>query len=171
MEQAYEWETQRIILPDGQHGVVCYFTDVTERRRIENALQQAKGAAEAANRSKDHFLAVLSHELRTPLTPLLMAVAEMEQEQALTGEVRDNLAMIKRNVLLETKLIDDLLDLSRITSGKVKLRKEAVNLHLLIREVAAICRPQLLEQQVQLEIKESPGELVILADPARLHQV
>ena len=72
VEQAYDWEAQRVILPDGQHGVVCYFIDVTERRRADAALLEAKNAAETANQSKDRFLAVLSHELRTPLTPVLM---------------------------------------------------------------------------------------------------
>ncbi len=171
LEQAYEWETQRIMLPDGQHGVVCYFTDVTERRRAENALQQAKEGAETANRHKDHFLAVLSHELRTPLTPVLMAVSELEQDAALPEQVRTDLAMVKRNVQLETKLIDDLLDLSRITSGKVELRKETVNIHDLIREVGAICRPELVEGKLHLELEEHPGAILIFADPARLQQV
>ena len=124
-ERSYEWQTQRVTLPDGERGVVCYFRDVTEHARSERALREAKDAAEAANQSKDRFLALLSHELRTPLTPVMMAVGALEHDPDLRPDVREDLAMIKRNIELETKLIDDLLDLSRITSGKVELKIEA----------------------------------------------
>ena len=72
---------------------------------------EARQAAEAANQTKDRFLAVLRHELRSPLTPMLMAVAALEHDSDLRPAVREQLAMIKRNINLETKLIDDLLDL------------------------------------------------------------
>lgn len=171
VEQAYEWETQRITLPDGQHGVVCYFTDVTEQRRAEFALQEAKRAAETANASKDRFLAVLSHELRTPLTPVLMTVGALQHDPSLRSEVREDLAMIKRNIELETKLIDDLLDLSRITSGKVELKRETVDLNEAVRQVCTICRPQLLEKNIRLETTFCERTGSISADHARLQQV
>jgi PAS domain S-box-containing protein len=171
VEQAYEWEVQRVTLPDGRHGVVCYFTDVTQRRATEAALQEAKAAAEAANSSKDRFLAVLSHELRTPLTPVLMSAGALEHDPALPPEVREELAMIKRNIELETKLIDDLLDLNRITSGKLALHLDSLDLNTAVREAAAICGPGLRERDIAFEMALDDSAGAILADSARLHQV
>jgi signal transduction histidine kinase len=76
---------------------------------------------------------MLSHELRTPLTPLLMTIAVREKDP--NPALRADMAMIRRNVELETKLIDDLLDLSRITSGKLDLRLEPVDLNAVVRQV------------------------------------
>jgi PAS domain S-box-containing protein len=146
-------------------------TDITERQRGETALLEAKQAAEAANQSKDRFLAVLSHELRTPLTPVLMAVGSLENDPGLRSEVREDLAMIKRNVELETKLIDDLLDLSRITSGKVELKCEDISPNEAVRNVCGICRPQLVERNVRLETDFDEGLCYITADSARLQQI
>jgi PAS domain S-box-containing protein len=171
VEQTYEWETQRVTLPDGRHGVVCYFTDITERRSAEAALQEAKDAAEAANSSKDRFLAVLSHELRTPLTPVLMTAAALEQDPGLVPELREEMAMIKRNVELETKLIDDLLDLNRITSGKLPLNLDSLDLNTAVRDACAICRQGLREREIALEMALDESAGAVLADSARLHQV
>ncbi len=170
-EQAYEWETQRVTLPNGEHGVVCYFNDVTERRRAEAALEEAKAAAEAANSSKDRFLAVLSHELRTPLTPVLMAVGALEHDPALSPEVQEDLAMMKRNIELETRLIDDLLDLTRVTSGKLPLHIEPLDLNEAIRDVCATCRPPLRDRAIRLEITLDGEAGSVAADRARLQQV
>ena len=170
-EKSYDWETQRITLPNGKCGVVCYFTDTTERYAQEKALHEAKEAAEAANQSKDRFLAVLSHELRTPLTPVLMVAGELERDPGLRLDVREDIVMIKRNVELEIKLIDDLLDLSRITSGKVMLKIESVDLNEAVRQVCGICQPQLAEHQVNLKMDLDPKVSTISADPARLQQV
>jgi PAS domain S-box-containing protein len=171
VEQAFDWETQRVTLPDGQHGVVCYFTDVTERRRAEAALQEAKDAAVAANSSKDRFLAVLSHELRTPLTPVLMTVGMLENDPDLRPDLRADLAMIKRNVELETKLIDDLLDLNRIISGKLPLHLEPLDLNAALRDVCGICRPTLQERGIALELTLDDSAGSVFADFARLRQV
>jgi signal transduction histidine kinase len=171
VERAYDWETQRVTLPDGQHGVVCYFTDVTERRRVEAALQEAKDAAEAANSSKDRFLAVLSHELRTPLTPVLMAAGALEHDPGLRPDVREDLAMIKRNIELETKLIDDLLDLNRITSGKLPLNLEPLDLNAAVRDVCDICRQALHDRGIALELALDDRAGSVSADSARLRQV
>jgi CheY-like chemotaxis protein len=94
-----------------------------ERRRAEglDELREAKEAAEAANQAKDRFLAALSHELRTPLTPVLAVLARLERESGLAGPLREDLDRIKRNVELEARLIDDLLDLTRIARGKLEL--------------------------------------------------
>ena len=152
-------------------GAVGAFMDITERNRAQEALIEARQAAEAANQSKDRFLAVLSHELRTPLTPILMAVAALEYDPDLRPDVREHLAMIKRNIQLETKLIDDLLDLSRITSGKVELDIEAVDLNETVRQVCESCRSQMRDKGIRLETELHDAAVLIAADSARLQQV
>src|SRR5262249_33523512 len=98
----------------------------------------AQAAAERANRAKDHFLAVLSHELRTPLTPVLLSVSHLLKEE-LAPEVRRHLEMIRRNLELETRLVDDLLDLSRIERGQLSLDLEWVDVHAVIGRALEVC--------------------------------
>ena len=164
-------ETARTNAQGQTEWIVGTNLDVTERMEAEFALRTAKEAAENANQSKDRFLAVLSHELRTPLTPVLMVVGALEHDPDLRPDVREDLAMIKRNVELETKLIDDLLDLSRITSGKVELKTEGIDLNETVRQVCGICRPQIAAQEVELTMKLDEDVCVISADSARLQQV
>src|SRR5947209_16117913 len=102
-------------------GVGTTVLEITERKRAERELQEAKDAAVAANAAKDQFLAVLSHELRTPLTPVLTTVQELETDPRLPAEMQSAVQMIRRNVELEARLIDDLLDLTRIAKGKLQL--------------------------------------------------
>lgn len=142
-----------------------------ELARAQAALREAKEAAETANQSKDHFLAVLSHELRTPLTPVLMTVDSLQQDASLSPAVREDLAMMKRNIQLETKLIDDLLDISRITSGKLALHVSSVDLNDVVRNVCRICGPLIRERGIELKIRLDRAGGVINADPARLQQV
>ena len=112
---------------------------MAERRRIEEELQQQKSIVEAANRTKDHFLAMLSHELRTPLTPVISALESLETEPTQTEDTKASMAMIRRNIELETQLIDDLLDFTRIARDKMQLRFAPVDAHLvdLLAGVAA----------------------------------
>ena len=98
--------------------------DVTDRKRDEVSLRGALAAAEAANKAKDRFLAVLSHELRTPLSPALMIATSMAADPRLPAGVREDAQTIQRNIELETRLIDDLLDVTRIENGKLALKKE-----------------------------------------------
>jgi signal transduction histidine kinase len=152
-------------------GVINVIIDVTEERHAKRMLQEAKETAEAASAAKDRFLAVLSHELRTPLTPVLMTVASLEQDTQLPPELREDMAMIRRNVELETKLIDDLLDLSRITSGKLRLRLQPVNINEAVRQVCAICGPQIDEKRIRLTAQFDARAGFVSADVARLQQV
>ena len=111
-----------------------------ELRRAERELQAAKEAAEAANEAKDQFLATLSHELRTPLTPVLAVVANLEEDQRVPPETRGDLSMIRRNVELEARLIDDLLDLTRVSSGKLELHRQVIDAqHTLVHAVNICC--------------------------------
>jgi PAS domain S-box-containing protein len=168
----YEYIFNPVIAADGTVEAVAGSTrDITERKRTEGALIEARQAAETENQSKDRFLATLSHELRTPLTPILMAVGALEHHSDLAPAVRETLAMIKRNIQLETKLIDELLDLSRITSGKMELDIETVDLNETVRHVCQSCRSQMREKGVRLETELYDSAALIAADSARLEQV
>jgi signal transduction histidine kinase len=100
-----------------------------ERERLLASERAARAEADAANRAKDQFLAVLSHELRTPLSPVLMALSDMEAEPALSEDVRNDVEVIRRNIDLEVRLIDDLLDLSRVRNGKLRMHAQPTNVH------------------------------------------
>ncbi len=126
---------------------------------------------EAANRAKDHFLAVLSHELRTPLTPVLTTVQILERRPGLPEELRDPLATIRRNVELEARLIDDLLDLTRIARGKLELHFEPVDLHEGLTQVLDICAKDVLAKNIQVTTELTARRHLVLADSARLQQV
>jgi PAS domain S-box-containing protein len=145
--------------------------DITERKRGEEQLLEAKREAEAASHAKDKFLAALSHELRTPLTPVLMTVAAMDINSDLAPELRDDIAMIRRNVELEAKLIDDLLDLSLALSGKLRLDLETVEVNEVVHHVCEICRPFVLEKRINLHCDLPDPSPFVKADPARLQQV
>jgi hypothetical protein len=150
----------------------------SRRRRAVHALQKsvkeaakAREIAVAANAAKDRFLAVLSHELRTPLTPALVAAQSMEDRQDLPLSVREDLAMIRRNIELEARLIDDLLDLTRITQNKLKLRPKLIDLHELIHQVLDICRVDADAKDVRTYRELNAIKPVVMADSARMNQV
>jgi len=151
--------------------LTSYVAMAKERLRVESDHYEALKREQAASQAKDRFLAVLSHELRTPLTPVLMTVAAREDDPDLPPTLREEMSMIRRNVELETKLIDDLLDLSRITSGKLTLKVQPVELNDIIRRVCEICRPQMIEKRIRFERELEPGLGHVNADPARLQQI
>jgi len=144
---------------------------VEQLKGSQEALKAAKESAEAANRLKDRFLAGLSHELRTPLTPVLMAVAALETISDLPQSARDDLALIRRNIELETRLIDDLLELSCIASGKFTLRPQRVGLAEVIRRACESGSKLLSGTNVRLHCQPDSGLGDIYADPARLEQI
>ncbi|HEX4707884.1 MAG TPA: MASE1 domain-containing protein, partial [Candidatus Udaeobacter sp.] len=125
---------------------------MAERRRIEEELQQQKVVVETANRTKDHFLAMLSHELRTPLTPVISALELLETEPAQAEDTKSALAMIRRNIELETQLIDDLLDFTRIARDKMQLRFGPVDAHLAISNVVEICRAEAASKRLHVHL-------------------
>jgi len=141
-----------------------------ENGRLYKAAQEARTDAERANLAKDHFLAMLSHELRTPLTPVLTSLLAMEDHE-LPQDVRASLEMIRRNVELEARLIDDLLDVTRIRKGKLQLSLEIVNAHVLLRNALEICQTEILQKQIVLDLKLEADRVHIQADSARLQQV
>ncbi|HKC52971.1 MAG TPA: ATP-binding protein [Myxococcota bacterium] len=146
--------------------------DEAERFRAEQERQHllSEGAAaRASNEAKDRFLAVLSHELRRPLTPILLAVDLLET--TVPPAVAVTLGMIRRNVKLEARLIDDLLDVTRISQGKVRIELESVDLHELVSDVVGSCASELeaAGQVLSLELKARKHH--VRADPTRLRQV
>ena len=172
-------------------GWVLVLRDVTERKRAEGERvrmlreqaaraeaeagmlreQAARAEAEAANRAKDRFLATLSHELRTPLTPILATATAMLDDPATPDPFRSVLEMIRRNVTLEARLIDDLLDLTRIRGGKLHLERAVVDAHELVHHVVEICREDLRSRRLQLALELAARRHHVDADPARLQQV
>lgn len=156
----------------GQPGGFCKLVhDGTEGYLAAEALRQAKEEADRANQSKDRFLAVLSHELRTPLAPIATAVHVLEKAVQLEDRHRDLLPMIRRNVALEARLIDDLLDLTAIGAGKVSLHRERVDMHQLTRAVVAMVQQTLDEKAIRLELELHSACPWVEADQARMQQV
>jgi signal transduction histidine kinase/DNA-binding response OmpR family regulator len=138
---------------------------------LYKAAQKARAEAERANLAKDSFLAMLSHELRTPLTPVLTSVLGLEQSDGLPDEIRASLQMIRRNVELEARLIDDLLDLTRISKGKVQLNLEEVDAHSLLRNALEICQADIDKKNLSLGTDFAAENVCLEADPARLQQI
>jgi two-component system CheB/CheR fusion protein len=145
--------------------------DIGERKRAEEKLQAAKIVAEKASKAKDDFLALLSHELRTPLTPALVAASYLAEHEDLLPEFREEVTTIWRNVQLEAHLIDDLLDVTRITRGKIEIRHEAVDMHRLLHNAVQIAQKEILEKQIELAIDLPATHHHIWADPVRIQQV
>ncbi|MBC8106863.1 MAG: PAS domain-containing protein, partial [Anaerolineae bacterium] len=145
--------------------------DVTELKRAQHELQKAKEIAESADRAKDQFLAVLSHELRTPLTPVLGAVHIWANDETVPAKAREDLEMIRRNIELEARLIDDLLDLTRVARGKIDLQLQPCDAHLAIQRAVEICRPEMAQKNHALTIDLAATRSVIVADAARFQQI
>jgi len=171
----YRWFLSRANpIYDQQGKVLRWFgtnTDVTQQRELSDELARAKESAEDANRAKDHFLAALSHELRTPLTPALMTAAALRHDVRLPEEVRADLAMIERSIGLESRLIDDLLDLTRLARGKLPLRSIRCDLHSLLGHAIDIVRDEAQTKRITLELQLRASRFGLTGDSARVQQV
>ena len=144
---------------------------MTERRRIEAELEQQKAAVESANRTKDNFLAMLSHELRTPLTPVVSFLDLLEAEPGNSETVRMALAAIRRNIELEGRLIDDLLDLTRIAKGKLKLELKPIDAHEAVTHVVEMCQAEAAEKRLRVDLDLRAADSWIEADAAKFPQI
>lgn len=142
-----------------------------ELLKAVDSLKLAKDAGERASRAKDDFLAALSHELRTPLTPALMTVTALREDVRLPPGVREILEMVERNIALEARLIDDLLDLTKISHGKLQLRWEPCDAHHLIGFAMEIVREDARAKGVSIECSLEAKHSGLTADPTRLQQV
>ncbi|HEV2692892.1 MAG TPA: PAS domain S-box protein [Verrucomicrobiae bacterium] len=152
--------------------------DITERRQGEKNLDEsfqrekmAREKAEAASRTKDNFLAALSHELRTPLNPALLIASESADNHELPEAVRLNFETIRKNIELEASLIDDLLDLTRITTGKMVLNKAPVDILEILTDAIATTQAEQQEKKLHLDIILNATNTRVEGDPVRLQQV
>ena len=141
-----------------------------QRQEMEKELQEEKENAEAANASKDRFLATLSHELRTPLTPVLIWAGGMIKQPNLPADLVEGLEMVCRNVELEARLIDDLLDLTRIARGKLQLDLRPADAHELMRHAMDIVRTDISARQINVLIGLDAPKHQVVVDSARLQQ-
>jgi signal transduction histidine kinase/ActR/RegA family two-component response regulator len=144
---------------------VLYFVedktrDVTLRHELINA-----------NAAKDQFLALLSHELRNPLSPVIAMVGELEASTPRSAKLREALEVIRRNVELEARLIDDLLDVTRIAKGKLQLTLEVVDVHEVLRRAYEICREEVANKSLETKFQLNAEEAYVEGDPARLQQI
>src|SRR5439155_744284 len=144
---------------------------IAERNRAQAAIEQQKEMVEAANRTKDNFLAMLSHELRTPLTPVITALDSLETDGAQSEDAKSSLAMIRRNVELESQLIADLLDLTRIAKDKLELKFDAVDAHEAISSVIEICRAEANAKRLHVYSDLRAGAHHVSADAAKFQQI
>jgi two-component system, chemotaxis family, CheB/CheR fusion protein len=166
-------------LPSNKSALVLLsFRDITARKALEiqRELLLAQEAtlrreAEAAVRAKDRFLAALSHELRTPLSPVLLAASALDEHPDLAPALREKVATIRRNVELEVRLIDDLLDLNRVTSGKMHLEMQPTRLHVALTLALQTCEGEVASKKLNVHLDLQAKDDVVNADPVRLQQV
>ena len=152
-------------------GASKILRDITRQKQAERDLERAHAEALAASRAKDDFLAALSHELRTPLNPVLLLASESAEDPTLPAEVRSQFTTIRHNVELEARLIDDLLDLTRISRGKLPLDLQPVNIHSLLHDALATLRAELEEKQIMLSSRFDAKAPFVRGDAVRLRQV
>jgi signal transduction histidine kinase len=146
-------------------------TDLTERREIEQKLALQKVRAEAAVASKELFFGMLSHELRTPLTPLVAILEDLGADRRHSVEDLAAFAIMRRNLDLEIHLIDDLLDLTRMTGSKLQLRREITDVYRCLEQAIRICRADINAKGLQLAIELDATRPLVDADSSRLQQV
>jgi len=152
-------------------GFCKLLRDVTMNYESAAALLQAKEEAERANRTKDRFLAMLSHELRTPLLPIAAAAQTLQKNMTVPHEFSELLPMIRRNVALEARLIEDLLDLTAISAGKLSLRRAPVDMHKVVAVVVEMVQETAGEKQIALTVHWHASRATVDGDAARLQQV
>jgi signal transduction histidine kinase len=154
-------------------GIAVLVSSLKSRRqRAMDALRDAKRKADAANDAKDQFLAVLSHELRTPLTPALAIAAALERDPDLPADLRGDVNVLRRNIELEARLIDDLLDITRITRGKLSLFFQTIDLVEVVIHAIEICRLEAAAKGVDIRVEASDcTRRCVRGDAARLQQI
>jgi PAS domain S-box-containing protein len=159
-------ESRQLLFKEADGGLLVLETnrDITERKLAEQALQEA-------NRRKDEFLAMLAHELRNPLAPIRNAIEVLRRTGPPEPNQRWAREVLERQVAQLTRLVDDLLDVSRITRGKIGLRKEIVDLGEIVEQAVEISNPLIHSRRHTLSVAPVPGSVRIEGDRARLIQV
>jgi len=152
-------------------GVVLVFRDFSERKKAAEAILAVKNELERANQSKDEFLAALSHELRAPLTPIIATLDRWQARKRLDKEMLAELTMLRRNAALEARLVDDLLDVARITQRKMPLSKQVVDIALLVRAALEMVNDEFRDRSMHITVNLPTQPLWVDVDPARIQQV
>jgi PAS domain S-box-containing protein len=150
---------------------VATIHDITDRKRLEQALQQQAEALRTADQRKDEFLAMLAHELRNPLAAIRNAVTLLQHVGPDEPRFVRAREIIERQVAHQTRLLEDLLDVSRIIRGMVKLRRERVDLTRVVRDAAEDCRSLLEQAQLTLKLELPEEPVWVEGDPTRLAQI
>ena len=152
-------------------GVVLVFRDFTEYKSAEQNLRRARDELDAANRAKTQFFATVSHELRTPLTPVLATLSLWEGDSTFPQSRRGDIQMMRRNIELETRLIDELIDLNRIIKGKVTLRLELADVHEVISSVLQMYSSEIYSRGLTVTTDLAAEHHHVNGDVDRLQQV
>ena len=168
--ETYEWQLQRITMPDGRYAVVCYFYDTTDLRQAEQKLRRALEKVEQASRMKDEFLATLSHELRTPMSAIL-GWSQVLSRRTDRDDVEQGIQVIERNARLQAQIIEDLLDMNRIIAGKLRLEIQTMRIREVIEAAVESIAPSVRGKGLTLEIACEGESPAMRADPGRLQQV
>jgi signal transduction histidine kinase len=134
-------------------------------------VRQQKALADAANKAKDRFLAMLSHELRTPLNPILLWTNAILEEEQTVPSLKEGVEMVRRNVELEASLIDDLLDVARITGGKLQLHLQLSDAAALFRNALEMVKAESARKQLEMRVDLSAANHRVIVDRARVQQV
>ena len=152
-------------------GVVLVFRDFTEQKKAAEAIIAVKNELEKANQAKDEFLAALSHELRAPLTPIIAVLHRWQAQKRLDKEMLAELTMLQRNAALEARLVDDLLDIARITQRKMPLSRQVIDITLLVRAALEMVNDEVRDRRMLVTVNTLRQPLWVDVDPARIQQV
>lgn len=155
----------------GIRGVVLVFRDFSKHKAAEQELRLAKESAESANKAKDQFLAMLSHELRTPLTPVLATLNLWEASEEVPESLQSDVQMLRRSIELEARIIDDLLDLTRIARGLLSFSPENTDVHSVIEFLVGLSQSEFQNKELKMSLQLKAKRHHVYTDAARLQQV
>ncbi len=170
-KESYHWQIHRIVTPDGRFGVVCYFMDISAQMQLSNELRQSAADLSESDHRKNEFLAMLAHELRNPLAPIRYALQIMQLAKGDTSAVVSAAAMMERQISQMVRLVDDLLDVSRISRGRIELRRGRVELASAVHHALEAARPLAEDMHHELTVTVTPQPVWLHADPTRLAQI
>lgn len=160
-----------LLYADGLRGVLGISTDITQQKQIEQQLRDNEARLREADQRKDEFLAMLSHELRNPLAPILTAVQYLSRKSAADTGQDSGLRIIERQAKVMARLVDDLLDLSRLSRGRIELRRERVDVAVAIEDALQACRPLIDAARHELVLSLPDEPVCVDGDLVRLSQI